>query len=120
MPQNIVVGDEAEAVAEFVAEYAGGDAERAAATGHRVGLASRRPRPARRPVLDLGAIREDPGRPGRRWRAAAPPRRSTSCCALDDRRRELLPEVEGRARAPEPASDADRGGEARRARTPRR
>lgn len=27
MPQNIVVGDEAEAVARFVAEYAGGDAE---------------------------------------------------------------------------------------------
>jgi mono/diheme cytochrome c family protein len=27
MPQNIVVGDEAEAVARFVAEYAGGEAE---------------------------------------------------------------------------------------------
>jgi len=27
MPQNIVVGDEAEAVAEFVAKYAGEDAE---------------------------------------------------------------------------------------------
>jgi mono/diheme cytochrome c family protein len=28
MPQNIVVGDEAEAVAEFVAEYAGSEVER--------------------------------------------------------------------------------------------
>jgi mono/diheme cytochrome c family protein len=28
MPQNIVVGDEADAVAEFVAEYAGGDVDR--------------------------------------------------------------------------------------------
>jgi mono/diheme cytochrome c family protein len=28
MPQNIVVGDEAEAVADFVAEYSGGDIER--------------------------------------------------------------------------------------------
>ena len=28
MPQNIVVGDEAELVAEFVAEYAGGDVDR--------------------------------------------------------------------------------------------
>ena len=28
MPQNIVVGDEAEAVAEFVAEYAGSDVDR--------------------------------------------------------------------------------------------
>ena len=28
MPQNIVVGEEAEAVAEFVAEYAGSDVER--------------------------------------------------------------------------------------------
>ena len=27
MPQNIVVGDKAEAVAEFVAEYAGSEAE---------------------------------------------------------------------------------------------
>jgi hypothetical protein len=28
MPQNIVVGDEAEAVAEFVAEYAGSEVDR--------------------------------------------------------------------------------------------
>jgi mono/diheme cytochrome c family protein len=28
MPQNIVVGDEAQAIAEFVAEYAGGEVER--------------------------------------------------------------------------------------------
>jgi mono/diheme cytochrome c family protein len=28
MPQNIVVGDDAEAVAEFVAEYAGGEIDR--------------------------------------------------------------------------------------------
>ncbi len=28
MPQNIVVGDEAEAVADFVAEYAGGEIDR--------------------------------------------------------------------------------------------
>jgi hypothetical protein len=28
MPQNIVVGDEAEAVAEFVADYAGGAIDR--------------------------------------------------------------------------------------------
>jgi mono/diheme cytochrome c family protein len=33
MPQNIVVGDDAEAVAEFVAEYAGGEVDRPPAPG---------------------------------------------------------------------------------------
>ena len=33
MPQNIVVGDEADAVAEFVAEYAGGDVDRPVTPG---------------------------------------------------------------------------------------
>ena len=40
MPQNIVVGKEAEAVAKFVAEYAGNEAENLAATRRR------RPRPS--------------------------------------------------------------------------
>ena len=39
MPQNIVTGDEATSVAEFVSEYAGSRGRRASATGHRVGLA---------------------------------------------------------------------------------
>ena len=35
MPQNIVVGDEAEAVAEFVAEYAGSEVDRPPQPGER-------------------------------------------------------------------------------------
>jgi hypothetical protein len=37
MPQNIVVGDEAEAVAEFVAQYAGADVHRPAQPGSDTG-----------------------------------------------------------------------------------
>ena len=35
MPQNIVVGEEAEAVAAFVAKYSGNEAARAPVTGQR-------------------------------------------------------------------------------------
>ena len=50
MPQNIVVGDEAEAVAEFVAEYAGTDVDRPPSPGDaaaRSSPSSSRPPPGR-------------------------------------------------------------------------
>ena len=68
MPQNIVVGDEAEAVAEFVAEYAGsevdrppqpGDASEIESEEQQAGGRGRASAPAAA-VLDLRAIREDP------------------------------------------------------------
>ena len=40
MPQNIVVGDDAEAVADFVAKYAGGDVDRPPKPGDATSTAS--------------------------------------------------------------------------------
>ena len=98
MPQNIVVGDDAKAVAQFLAKYSGKNAK----SPPRPGPSNRQRRPL---VLDLKRIRDDPDAAGWLWRAAAPPTISTSCCA-STRRRELLPEIEERPGAPERANDA--------------
>ncbi len=63
MPENIVVGAEAKAVAAFLAEYSGRQAQKVPATN----IHARRPNRTRstaRRMLDLRLIREDPdGRP---------------------------------------------------------
>ena len=120
MPQNIVTGREATSVAEFVSKYAGSEAgetsaSRAPASGLPVG---ERARPGAPLMLDLRSIREDP-EPAR----AALARRGAAealdeLLRLDERRRELLPEVEERRARQNRASDRDRRGEALRARTP--
>ena len=103
MPQNIVVGEQAQQVAEFVAGYAGADATArgrpAAAAGQRLPLHRRARRGARtsatptrqtggdaagrarRPVLDLRLIRSDPEAVRTRSRVAvtSTPARSTRC-----------------------------------------
>ena len=88
MPQNIVVGKEAEAVAEFVAENSGKEAE--VAQGARCSA-------ERRAMLDLKAIRRDPDavRAALARRGDGSDARLGEALALDERRRELLPEVEG-------------------------
>ena len=127
MPQNIVVGDEAQAVAEFVAEYAGAEVDRPTSPATRLGIAVATTRPTRRSsadrperaaVLDLRAIRDDPGpaREALARRGAA--EALDELLALDARRRELLPEVESRARRPERGLGRDRRGASARARTP--
>ena len=84
MPQNIVVGEEADEVAQFVAKYAGQDV---AGLAPHPGAGRSRARPE-----------ADPARPraGARGPGAARSRRrcSTSCSQLDQRRRELLPRIE--------------------------
>ena len=89
MPQNIVVGEDAKAVADFVAEYAGRDATEPPGPVVRA-----RSRPE--PTLDLKLIRSDP-----EGVKAALERRGAGAAVdelleLDRRRRELLPQVEDR------------------------
>ena len=83
MPQNIVVGEDAEAVADFVAKYSGTERETDDAQ--------------LRPMLDLKAIRRDPDavRAALARRSDGSDARLDEALALDARRRELLPEVEG-------------------------
>ena len=89
MPANIVIGQDAEAVADFVAEYSGesgtNDPTASGQTGGSRGVA----------MLDLRQIREDPSPRARRWRAAARTRPLLDeALELDERRRALLPELE--------------------------
>ena len=108
MPQNIVVGSDAKAVAQFLAKYAGprGAARRrrSARSQHLLGLAAQ-PTPGSA-VLDLRLIREQPdavraalARRDPRLRRRA----STRSLALDARRREILPELEALRAAQERA-----------------
>ena len=80
MPQNIVVGEDAEKVAAFVAKYAGRDVTSSPARAHR-----RRGRA----TLDLKEIRRDPepARSALARRGAA--QQLDEVLALDERRREL-------------------------------
>ena len=114
MPQNIVTGEDAQKVADFVAKYSG--------TSGREQLTG--PPPAEpAAACSTSAIRREPGP----VRAALARRRDGSDARLDERAgarraaRELLPEVEGlRARQNE-ASQGDRRAPSRRAATrPRR
>ena len=113
MPQNIVVGDEAEAVARFVAKYAG-DRSRI--------LAAARPRPrpsAERDMLDLKLIRSDPERVKAALARRGAAEQVDELLALDARRRELLPEVENaqaeRKTLSKQIGEAKQAGERRRA-----
>ena len=88
MPQNIVVGEEAEEVARFVAKYAGDEAEESPRPGQK-------PHPERRaPMLDLKLIRSDPERVKTALARRGAAERVDELLALDARRRELLPEIE--------------------------
>ena len=87
MPQNIVVGEEAEAVARFVAEYAGNEAESSPRPGRDLAL-------ARGDMLDLKLIRSDPERVKAALARRGAAEQVDELLALDARRRELLPEVE--------------------------
>ena len=103
MPQDIVVGEDAEEVADFIAKYSGSEAPtrrrpRAdGGPGDAASLAAARDGLASAAVLDLKAIRDDPAP----VRAALARRRDGSDARLDRvleldvRRRELLPEAEG-------------------------
>jgi seryl-tRNA synthetase len=102
MPQNIVVGKEAEQVAKFLEKYSGQEAARrrspASATSRRGFRAARTP--SRRPdgpaMLDLKAIRREPApvREALARRRDGSEERLDRALELDGRRRALLPEVE--------------------------
>ena len=116
MPQNIVVGDEAEEVARFVAKYAGDRTpknRRAPASDSpvRQGISLRAPA-----MLDLKLIRSDPERVKAALARRGAAERVDELLALDARRRELLPRDRGRPGRAQDALQADRRGEARRRR----
>ena len=87
MPENIVVGQDAEEVAEFLAKYAGSEPKHADAGLRAAEL--RRGGRARRAVLDLRRSATTPTPCEPRSRAAAPDAgaRATSCSPLDEQRR---------------------------------
>ena len=108
-------------VAEFVAKYAGSEAERPPQPGTEVRLRSRRAR--RRPGRATDARpAAHPRGPGPGPGGAGAPRRRRgarrAARASTHRRRELLPEVEERRAAAEPRLRRDRRGEARGRATP--
>ena len=118
MPQNIVVGEEAEEVAAFVAKYSGSDVARAPGPAELPAGAPATPpssADARAPMLDLKAIRRDPEpvRAALARRGDGSDERLDEVLELDARRRELLPRGRGAARRAE-------GGLARASRAPRR
>ena len=88
MPQNIVVGEEAEAVARFVAKYAGDEAEESPRPGETLALT------ATLAMLDLKLIRSDPERVKAALARRGAAEQVDELLALDARRRELLPEIE--------------------------
>ena len=118
MPQNIVVGDEAEAVADFVAEYAGSEVERPAARRRERAESDEQAAAEARVVAaacsTCGRSATTRARPGRRSRAAAPP--SALDELLDARRAPARAAARGRGppRAPEPGLGRDRRAQARR------
>ena len=107
MPQNIVTGEDAQKIADFIAKYSGKDAPKT-------------DQPQRRVVLDLRAIRRDPEpvRDALARRRDGSDARLDDVLALDARRLELLPEVEAlRARQNEASQEiarAKKAGERRR------
>ena len=88
MPQNIVVGKEAEAVARFVAKYAGEEAEESPRPGQNLALS------LSAHMLDLKLIRSDPERVKAALARRGAAEQVDELLALDARRRELLPEIE--------------------------
>ena len=102
MPQNILVGDEAEAVAEFVAEYAGSDVEEPNTPGADQDAPASDARPS---MLDLRAIRDDPAAAREALARRGAAEQLDELLALDARRRELLPEAEGRRARQNEASE---------------
>ena len=122
MPQNIVVGEDAQAVAEFVAKYAGKSAK--GPPGLTPGGGRTRPaRPASRAApksrragatLDLKLIRSDPDgvKAALARRGAAD--KIDELLELDARRRALLPEVEEPPGREEEGVGGHRPGQARR------
>ena len=104
MPQDILVGEDAEKVADFLAANSGSEVPPSRSRPSRRRNRAPRPEPRRggrcsslRPVLDLKAIREDPApvREALARRRDGSAERLERVLALDVRRRELLPEVEG-------------------------
>ena len=104
MPQNVVVGKDAQAVAAFVAKYAGSQAK--ARRGLKPGrtTAAGRRRPARvavtsdRRTLDLKLIRQDPEGVKRALARRGAAGEIDALLELDARRRELLPRGRGAPR----------------------
>ena len=109
MPANVVVGEDAEAVADFLSKYSGKERHQ---RPRRAG-AGRRARPQGDP---RGPRRGARGLRRRGFDVAL----LDEALELDERRRALLPELEELRRAQERGVEADRRAAAHAARTPPR